>query len=160
MVNQEFVTMLISMGYSKNVSEKSLLFTGNASVEKALEWIDEHKEDADFEEELRVTHTEEKAKLSNEEVAQRAKELQARLREIRKQKDIEEERERERNRVASGKALVDAKRIFEEQEQKRAVESYMKEKSEDEVYKRKLLEELEREKIARFGPDVSPMKSL
>ena len=60
LVNQEFTAMLISMGYSKNVSEKSLLFTNNKSVEKSLDWINEHKNDEDFEEELRIENEEAK----------------------------------------------------------------------------------------------------
>lgn len=44
----------MDMGFSKNVSEKSLFLTQNASLENAMEWIDKHSEDADFEEELRI----------------------------------------------------------------------------------------------------------
>lgn len=42
------------MRHSKNVSEKALLFTENKTVEDALKWIEEHKGEADFEEELRM----------------------------------------------------------------------------------------------------------
>lgn len=44
----------MSLGYSKNVAEKSLLLTGNQSKEDAEKWINEHKNDNDFEEELRI----------------------------------------------------------------------------------------------------------
>lgn len=50
--------------------------TGNASVEAALEWCTEHKDDADFEEEMRVVAESDKPKLSKEEALQKAKELQ------------------------------------------------------------------------------------
>jgi len=40
MVNKEFAAGLEGMGYSKNVREKALLMSGNASIEAALEWIE------------------------------------------------------------------------------------------------------------------------
>ena len=59
LVNAEMKEELIKKGHSRNVAEKSLLFTStsnsitdNASVESASAWIDTHKYDADFEEEL------------------------------------------------------------------------------------------------------------
>ena len=44
----------IIIRYSKNVSEKALLMTQNVGKDKALEWIEQHKNDPDFEEELRM----------------------------------------------------------------------------------------------------------
>ena len=44
------------MGFSKIIAEKSLfmvLQTGGG-VDKALEWIDAHSDDADFNEELKI----------------------------------------------------------------------------------------------------------
>jgi uncharacterized UBP type Zn finger protein len=154
MVNQDMAKELQSMGYSKNVSEKSLLMTGNASIEKALEWIEEHREDADFEEEMRVIAQAEEKKLSPEEAYEKAKELQALIREKRKKREEEEAHEREKNRIAGGKAISEAKRALAEAEKQRALEMFMKQKAEDEAYKQKLLEEYERERIARFGKEV------
>jgi len=45
MVNQDICKELEAMGFSKNTREKALLMTGNASIEQALEWLDQHKED-------------------------------------------------------------------------------------------------------------------
>lgn len=46
----------MEMGFSKNVSEKALFFTlsKGGTTEKALEWIDQHADDPDFEEELKI----------------------------------------------------------------------------------------------------------
>lgn len=41
---------LQDMGFSKNVSEKALFMTGNKGVEKAMDWINSHMEDEDYEE--------------------------------------------------------------------------------------------------------------
>ena len=40
------------MGFSKIVAEKSLFMVQGGGIPKAMEWIDNHREDADFEEEL------------------------------------------------------------------------------------------------------------
>lgn len=76
----------MSLGHSKNVAEKALLFTDRKGTEPALVWIEEHKNDADFEEESRMVQ---EKKLTPEEVFFRAKELQQKLRE--KRKKLEEE---------------------------------------------------------------------
>lgn len=57
LVNQEFVNQIMEMGFSRNVAEKSLLYTQNLSVEKAFDWINEHNSDPDFEDEERVEDT-------------------------------------------------------------------------------------------------------
>jgi len=154
LVNQDMAKELQGMGYSKNVSEKALLFTSNASVEAALEWIETHREDPDFEEECLVVQEENKPKLTPEEAAERAKELQKRLREQRLKKEKEDELEREKNRIAGGKALTEDKRIMEEQQRKRDVEEKMKERKEDDVARQKILEQLERDRRERFGDKV------
>ena len=73
------------MGYTKEVAEKSLLFSNNISVEKAFEWIQAHENDSDFLEEEFLAEAPgasdpNKPKLSKEERAQKAYELQKRLR--------------------------------------------------------------------------------
>jgi uncharacterized UBP type Zn finger protein len=54
MVNQAFAAELMAMGFSKAVSEKALFLTGNTATDKAIEWIEGHQQDPDFEEELRI----------------------------------------------------------------------------------------------------------
>jgi len=46
----------MEMGFSKFVAEKALFFTlsSGGTTEKALEWIDQHSDDADFNEELKI----------------------------------------------------------------------------------------------------------
>jgi uncharacterized UBP type Zn finger protein len=104
-VKADIVTQLIEMGFSKAVSEKACFFT-QSILEKALEWIEEHQKDPDFEEELRIVGEEEnKPKMTDEEIKQKAKELQelARKRYIQKQKELEEEQER--NRIRQSKFI-------------------------------------------------------
>lgn len=54
LVNQQLASDLQNMGFSKNVAEKSVFLTQNKGIEQALDYIDKHQEDKDFEEELKV----------------------------------------------------------------------------------------------------------
>lgn len=51
MVNAGHVNQIVEMGFSKVVAEKALFLT-QAGVEKAMDWINEHMDDEDFNEEL------------------------------------------------------------------------------------------------------------
>ncbi len=154
MVDQNTSKELQAMGYSKNVSEKALFFTKN-NLEQALTWILDHQKESDFEEELRIVKQEEGSKLTKEEAAQKARELQMKIRENRAKKEKEEELERERNRIKSGKMLTDAKRVLDEQQLKLQAELKRKEKLKEEEDKRRMLEQLQRDKEERFGKKVN-----
>lgn len=55
LVNQELVSQLIDYGFTKTISEKALYLTGNDSVDKAVDWIEEHQQDPDYFDELVIT---------------------------------------------------------------------------------------------------------
>lgn len=99
LVKAEIVNQLIEMGFSKNVSEKAC-FLNQSDLSKSIEWIYENQNEPDFEEELRMVGQKEQVKLSEEEIKQRAKEMQdmARKRYLQKQKELEDEQERNRVR--------------------------------------------------------------
>jgi UBX domain-containing protein 1/4 len=111
-------------------------------VKMAENWIDDHKYDPDFEEQLVITGKaeEEKKQLTPEEAKQKLKELTEKARAIKKQREEEDNLEREKNRMRSGKEMVEAKRIAEEQAAKRQIELDRIQKARDEEYKRKLVE--------------------
>jgi uncharacterized UBP type Zn finger protein len=155
MVNQEFATILQQMGFTKAVSEKALFLTQNASVEAGVEWIQQNQDQPDFNEELRIVGQEEKSKLSKEEAAQRAKELQARLREQRIQKDKELEMQQEKDRLRVAKELSMAKVQFEEAERKRAIEQQLREKKKYAEEMKQMQEILKKDREARFGKQVT-----
>ena len=50
-------------------------YEGNVNLSTAQHWIEQHKYDLDFEEELLVTGQEDKPKLSPEEAKEKLKEL-------------------------------------------------------------------------------------
>ena len=53
-VKKEWVDELMMMGFSKAVSEKALYLTGVKGTNQAVEWIEKHQQDPDYEEELRI----------------------------------------------------------------------------------------------------------
>ena len=151
MVDQSLVSQLMEMGFSKAVSEKALFLTQSKDLEKPIEWISEHQADADFEEELQIVQGSGRSNLSAEEAQKLARELQAKLRADRLQKEKELELQRERDRIKSSKELTEAKRKFEEQERKRAIEEQMRQKKKAQDELREAHEALRREKEERFG---------
>lgn len=151
LVNQDQVNKLIEMGYSRNVSEKAMFLNQNI-LEKAIEWIYENQNEPDFEEELRMIG-QKKSKMTEEEIKQKAKELQAYARKKYLQKEKERAEEQERNRIRMTKDLAIAKREMEDAENKRFIEQQKRKKQEEEKAKREMIEQLERDKAERFGKE-------
>lgn len=52
MVNQTEVTTVMEMGFSRNVAEKAIFMVQGAGVERAMGWIEDNREQPDFEEAL------------------------------------------------------------------------------------------------------------
>lgn len=89
--------------------------------------------------------------LTPEEAQVIARELQRKLKEDRELKEKELELQRERDRMKSSKELSEARRLYEEQERKRAIDEQIREKKRAQDELRRAQEELKREKEARFG---------
>jgi len=53
-VNEDFASQLVEMGFARVVAEKALILTKNAGLDAAVNWIDAHQEDSDFNEPLQV----------------------------------------------------------------------------------------------------------
>ena len=162
-VNQEHVGMLVSMGYTKDVSEKALFLSGMKSVEEALKWIEENKNQPDFNETLYVVGTSsepgtKRSNMSKAEAEAKAIELQRELRKKREQREKEEEIQREKERIRGGKELVEARRALEEAEARRIIENKVADKKRDELDKRAMLEQLERDRAERFGKNYVAKK--
>ena len=117
MVNQQEVTMLQDMGFSKDVAEKALFLVQGGGVPKAMEWIEAHMDDADFQEPLVIVGQAEskpKSTLTPEEKLAKAKELQERARAIRAKKEAENAKESEEIRKRMDKEIAAAKKQAEE----------------------------------------------
>lgn len=145
LVDQAMAAMIQDMGFTKEVAEKSLLYTNNKSVEIAMDWIQQHQEDEDFlEEELIADESQfdpNKPKLTKEEKVAAAIELQKRLRAKRIAEDKKIAEEQEKERIRSTKDLQIAKRKMEEQQMNLRRELDRKEKMEF-LKEKKRMEEL------------------
>lgn len=170
-VNQTFAAELQGMGFTKEVSEKALFLTQNSSLEAAMNWIEEHQGDSDFLEELRIISGAPEpsaVKLTPEEAAAKARELQERLRKKRAEEEKALSLEQERNRLRAGKELNMARQTYEEAEAKRAAEARLREKRLQEKELAEIKEQVRREKEARFGkafptdskPQVPPREQM
>lgn len=123
-----------------------------------MEWIDQHMDDADFEEELVIVAQQEKPKsnLTLEERMEKAKELQARVRAKRMADDAKLARENEEARRIGDKELAAAKKLAEEKAWENGIAQRMKEKKELEAEKKRMMQQLERDKLERFGGVLPP----
>ena len=150
----------MDMGFSKNVAEKALFMVQGAGVERAMEWIDQNREQPDFEEALMIVGQQPGTKASkpsifagmtNEEKAAKIKEIQTQARAKRMAEDAKNARENEAARAKMDKELAAAKRIAEEQEFARNIEANKAAKAELAREKARMREQLERDKRERFG---------
>lgn len=148
LVKKEIVDQLIQQGHSKLVAEKAALLSGNKDLEAAVAWINEHKNDPDFNDPIQV---EQKPQLTPEEAKVKARELQRMIREKTMKEEKEAELERERTRIAMAKGLTEAKRQMDEAQQKIALEAYLREKNQTEREKQEMLRLLEEDKRQKLG---------
>lgn len=152
MVNQGHTNQIMEMGFTKIVAEKALFMT-QAGVEKAMDWINDHMEDEDFNEELVVVTQPESAssKLSLEERQAKAAQLQ---KEVRARMDAKEkvravESEAQRKKLEKETAI--AKVINDDRQHKIDIEAKIKEKKDlqDRVAEQRRRYELDMKE--RFG---------
>lgn len=158
-INTQFRDQIIGMGFSRHPAEKSLFMTGNKNVQSALEWLEQNKDEPDFNEQLFIVgQAGSTSKLTPEEAKQKAKELQKQLRIKRAEKDKELERQREKDRLRVGKELAEARRKQEEQSVKNEIYRVQKEKEETQKAKQAVLEKIRRDKEERTGKKIKPKR--
>ena len=156
-IKPEIAQQLQDMGFSKNVAEKACLFT-QSNIEQAVEWISVHQNDPDFEEpaQIEVSNEPPKPKMSKEEAAIKAKELQEKMRKMHEEKQKEIEREHERLRIQNAKEMAKAREAEKERQAKLFVELKKKREKEEAEHRRQVLEEIERDKAERMGKKYVP----
>ncbi|AQK52698.1 ubiquitin-associated (UBA)/TS-N domain-containing protein [Zea mays] len=151
-VNKEMLTDLEGMGFSTARATRVLHFSGNSTIEGAINWLSEHQEDIDIDEMPLVpanSKTEDnKPSLTPEEMKIKAQELRDRARKKKEEEERRMEREREKERIRIGKELLEAKRIEEQNERKRMIELRKLEKEEEKRAREKIRQKLEEDKSA------------
>lgn len=114
------------MGFSQHASEKALFMTMSKgqSIEGALEWIGEHNEDPDFNEQMFIVGQDGEGELKQQYQGNLSKEERIKIAEEKikaaRLKRAEDEKinaiEMEKNRILNNKAMQEAKRINDEKQ--------------------------------------------
>jgi hypothetical protein len=115
----------------------------------AVNWLADHEGDADVDEPLLVARKALKPKLTKEQARAQAEELRRTILAKREKEEKESERLREKERIRSGKELLAAKRIEEDQERKRNIDWRKREKDEEARARARIQEKLAEDKAAR-----------
>ncbi|XP_016551003.1 UBX domain-containing protein 1 isoform X2 [Capsicum annuum] len=153
-VDQNLLSELETMGFPKARAIRALHFSGNASLEAAVNWVVEHESDPDIDETPMVPASAKKAEASKpsltpEEIKMKQQELKERARKKKEEEDRQREREREKERIRIGKELLEAKRIEEDNERKRIIALRKAEKAEEQRAREKIRQKLEEDKAER-----------
>ncbi|CRG96864.1 conserved Plasmodium protein, unknown function [Plasmodium gallinaceum] len=171
----KLIEQMQELGYSRELSVKVIKKSGAKTIDEILNWIELTEENEDYNNsEVEDTSqndvneksmnnsdnmnkdnlgstTENKTKLSPEEVQKKALELQKKIREKKLIKEKEEELQKEKNRIAMAKEIQKRREQLEEYERKKYIETLEREKNEHKKEKQKQLELLKREYEAKFG---------
>lgn len=151
-VNQTLLKQMVDeMGFPKVRAEKSLILTGNKSLETAVDWCFEHADDPDIDQPLQLVTSEgaPKPKLTPEEAKKKADELYARARAKREAEEKRQAIEREKSRIKSGKEVTSARAKLDEEARKRAVEERRKQRREELAERQRVRDMLEADKEQR-----------
>ncbi|PPD77667.1 hypothetical protein GOBAR_DD25404 [Gossypium barbadense] len=150
-VNMNLLGKLESLGFPRARAVRGLHYTGNTTVEDAVNWLIDHENDADIDQmPLVVINLDVESPQPNDITeAIKLKEQELRDRVCMKNRDEEKklEREREKERIRAGKALLEAKRIAEENERKRLLALRKAEKEEEKRAREKVLKKLDLDKV-------------
>lgn len=152
-VDKSLLEQLESMGFAPARATRALHYSGNSSIEAAINWVAEHEEDPEIDEMPLVPASAkmatDKPSLTPEEVKMKAQELRERARKKKEEEEKRMEREREKERIRIGKELLEAKRIEEDNERKRIIALRKAEKEEEKRAREKIRQRLEEDKAER-----------
>ncbi|KAJ6809988.1 chromatin assembly factor 1 subunit A-B-like [Iris pallida] len=152
-VDKSLLEQLESMGFPPARATRALHYSGNSSIEAAINWVAEHEDDPDIDEMPMVpANTKmdiDKPSLTPEEVKIKAQELRERARKKKEEEEKRMEREREKERIRIGKELLEAKRIEEDNERKRIMALRKAEKEEEKRAREEIRQRLEEDKAER-----------
>ncbi|GAV66168.1 UBA domain-containing protein/PUB domain-containing protein [Cephalotus follicularis] len=152
-VDKMLLEELEAMGFATARATRALHYSGNTSVEAAVNWVVEHENDPDIDQmPMVLANTKAEAlkpSLTPEDVKLKAQELKERARKKKEEEEKRMEREREKERIRIGKELLEAKRIEEENERKRLLALRKAEKEEEKRAREKIRQKLEEDKAER-----------
>ncbi|KAG4193113.1 hypothetical protein ERO13_A07G200300v2 [Gossypium hirsutum] len=152
-VNMNLLGKLESLGFPRARAVRGLHHTGNTTVEDAVNWLIDHENDADIDQmPLVVINLDLETPQPNditEAIKLKEQELRDRVRMKNRDEEKKLEREKEKERIRAGKALLEAKRIAEENERQRLLALRKAEKEEGKRAREKVLKKLDLDKLER-----------
>ncbi|KAF8072947.1 ubxn1 [Scenedesmus sp. PABB004] len=148
-VKPELLAELLGMGFSEARAARGLHFSGNSTLEGAINWLAEHEAEPELDTPLLVPKSTVKHQLSAEEAKAQAAELMRKAKLRREREEAEAARVRERERIRAGKELLEAKRKEEDGAMRRLVEERRREKEEEARAREKLRAKLEEDRKER-----------
>ncbi|TYH11161.1 hypothetical protein ES288_A07G235900v1 [Gossypium darwinii] len=167
-VNMNLLGKLESLGFPRARAVRGLHHTGNTTVEDAVNWLIDHENDADIDQmplvvinldletpqpnditEVTIIYTLPTLLEQQEAIKLKEQELRDRVRMKNRDEEKKLEREREKERIRAGKALLEAKRIAEENERQRLLALRKAEKEEEKRAREKVLKKLDLDKLER-----------
>ncbi|GLT57265.1 hypothetical protein SLA2020_302510 [Shorea laevis] len=152
-VDKKLLEELELMGFPTARATRALHYSGNTSLEAAVNWVVEHENDPDIDQMPMVPLNSKveapKPSLTPEEMKLKAQELRERARKKKEEEEKRMEREKEKERIRVGKELLEAKRIEEENERKHLLALRKAEKEEEKRAREKIRQKLEEDKAER-----------
>ncbi|GAB4844083.1 hypothetical protein Ancab_014047 [Ancistrocladus abbreviatus] len=152
-VDKKLLEELEGMEFPTARATRALHYSGNSSIEAAINWVVEHENDPDIDEMPKVSVNTDveppKTSLSEEEKKMKLQELRERARKKKEEEEKRMEREREKERIRIGKELLEAKRIEEENARKRLIALRKAEKEEEKRALEKIRQKVEEDKAER-----------
>ncbi|KAM3731600.1 hypothetical protein ACB098_12G176300 [Castanea mollissima] len=152
-VNKKLLDELEAMGFPRPRATRALHFSGNSSLEAAIEWVINHENDSDIDQMPLVAVD---INLDSPQTFHITEQMKIKAQELRnkehKKKEVEEkklERQREKERIRASKDLTEAKLILESNEKQRYLALKKKEKEEEKRAREKILKKLEHDKVER-----------
>ncbi|KAF4349611.1 hypothetical protein CsatB_025385 [Cannabis sativa] len=152
-VDKKILEELEAMGFPTARATRALHYSGNGSLEAAINWVVEHENDSDIDQMPMVPANTKieapKPSLTPEQLKAKQQELREKARKKKEEEEKRMEREREKERIRVGRELLEAKRIEEDNERKRIMALRKAEKEEEKRAREKIRQKLEEDKAER-----------
>ncbi|KAI3760256.1 hypothetical protein L1987_50649 [Smallanthus sonchifolius] len=162
-VNKKLVDELEGMGFPLAPAMRAVYYSGNSSLEDAINWIVDHEDDPDIDQmppvPLKIEIDDFEASCVSEEVKLTAQKLRTKSRKMNKEDDMNSVSSREKERIRVGKELQEAKKIAEENERKRFIALWKAEKEEENRARERIRQKLQQDKAERRGTPGLPLQN-
>ncbi|KAK7286822.1 hypothetical protein RJT34_22092 [Clitoria ternatea] len=161
-VNEKLLEDLEQMGFPQPQATRALYYSGNTSLQDAINWMLDHENDNDIVEmpliDVDIDIESSESFPITEEMRIKAQKLREQERKKKEEEEKRLEREREKEKIQAGKKLLEAKKIAEENERKRNLSLRKTEKEEEKRARERVFQKLEQDKLNRRSKHGLPLE--